>query len=111
MSAGIASDVFLCRIGNHYNLRQHNDSLLPSIRAVYRFSESLSYIGLKKMEEPIKLWKPLHCPSGKPCKTYINGAGFLQVSNYYMCVYHYPSCVIFFLIWKSLVVWDLSNRI
>ena len=68
-----------------------------SVQTVYHASENLSYLdakmwnsifavqklesSLRTFKEHIKLWKPLHCAC-RLCKTCVNGAGFLQVSNY-----------------------------
>ena len=87
------TEIFARETESHYNLRRCNDFRIPSIRAVYHGSESISFLGpkicnilpdeikqqtsLNSFKKSVKKCKPQDCPC-KLCKVYINGAGFLS---------------------------------
>ena len=90
---GLSSEHFARETESRYNLGRWNDFKIPSIRALYRGGESISFLGpkiwnilsneieqqtsLNSFKQPAKKWKPQDCPC-RMCKVYINGVGFLS---------------------------------
>ena len=87
------TEIFACETESHYNLRQCNDFRIPSIRTVYRGSESISFLApklwnilldeikqqtsLNSLKKSVKKWKPQDFPC-RLCKVYVNAVGFLS---------------------------------
>ena len=78
---------------NQYNLRNHNDFVIPRVNTVYHGTESITYLGpkiwdivpeefkqkrsLNSFKESIRKWVPVNCPC-RLCKTYVTGVGFIN---------------------------------
>ena len=89
----IASDIFMKRTKNHYNLRNGPNFLTPQINSVFHGTESISYLGpkiwdivpeefknkksLNNFKESIKMWVPTNCTC-RLSKLYLEGVDFIN---------------------------------
>ena len=103
LSESCLRDLFSAVNGN-YSIPSQSGFRIPGVNTVFYMKNSIMYFGsmiwntlptdLRKnfdfnlFKTTIQKWKPVDYPIIRPCKTYITGFGFINVSSYlYQAVY------------------------